>query len=234
MMRNTFIFVLLTILITTIKTLAQDFDGDSIYYTPIPTHTEKQGAHKSVFHDSIMNDQRFAYFFNLQVGTLIGCNNCSAGKEITFTSSTTHGIAIGKKLRAGAGIGLDSYYSWNTMPMFGSVNWDLIGTKNTNAVFVQFNYGWAEGWRNKSLQDYGLVNVKGGRMSNILVGYRVKYHDIKVSLSVGAKFQRVHVNYEYPTYYYRFDGTMVQGSANTTSIQQDMSRLMFAMTVGWK
>ncbi len=233
MMRITFIPVLVTILIVSSKTLAQDFDGDSIYYTPIPKKIEKHSKHKSVFQDSVKNDQRFSYFFNLQVGTLIGCNDCSNGKETTFTSSTTHGAIIGKKLRVGAGIGFDSYYNWHTMPIFGSISWDLVGTKNTNALFVQFNYGGAEAWRNKSEQDYGLANTSGGRVSSILVGYRVKYHDVRISLSAGAKFQRVKSYYEYPTLYWR-NGEWVEGKPNTKSIQQDMSRLMFGMTIGWK
>jgi hypothetical protein len=138
---------------------AQDFEGDSIYYTPIPIKVEKKSTHKTIFRDTVQNDQQFTYFFNLQVGNLIGCTNCDVGKEVTFTTSTTHGVIIGKKLRVGAGIGFDSYYNWQTMPLFGSASWDLFGTKNTNAVFLQANYGWAQAWQNKSARGYGFTDA---------------------------------------------------------------------------
>jgi hypothetical protein len=209
---------------------AQNFDGDSIYYTPIP----KNETDKKVSSESI-DDKLFIYFFNLQVGPLIGCNNCGERKEITFTASTIHGITIGKKLRTGLGIGLDSYYSWQTMPLFASASWDLFGTKNTNALFIQFNYGWAKPWLNESAQtSYGYKSVSGGRMINTQLGYRIKYHDLKISFGIGYKFQRASVHFEYPNYYYWFDGSPIQGRSSTMKIQEDMNRLMFSMAIGWK
>ena len=233
-MRIRVAFSFLALLLVATEIHAQNFDADSIHYTPILVRVEKQDHRSKVFLDTIITDKKITYFFNLQVGSLIGCNDCSAGKEITFTSSTTHGITIGKKLRTGVGIGLDSYYEWHTMPLFGSVSWDVLGTKNTSAVFVQFNYGWSKSWRNESHQGYGFESVDGGRMVSTQLGYRLKYYDLRISLSVGTKYQRVSANYEFPTYYYTEEGLWVQGSSSTRTIQESMNRLMFSLTVGWK
>ncbi len=227
-------FSLIALLLTVTEIQAQNFDADSVYYTPIPAGVEKQNHRIKAFQDTIKNDKKYSYFFTLQVGSLIGCNDCSEGKEITFASSTIHGITIGKKLRTGLGIGLDSYYAWHTMPIFGSVSWDIFGTKNTSALFVQFNYGWSKPWLNKSRREYGFEDVEGGRMVSTQIGYRLKYHDLRISLSVGTKYQRVFANYEYPTYYYTEEGLMVQGTSSTRTIQESMNRLMFSLTVGWK
>ena len=103
------VIVLLTIVL---DIHAQDFDGDSIYYTPIPRHMSRQKSPKPVFRDTLSSQAFITYFFNLQVGTLIGCSDCDKPKEVTLTSSTTHGVSIGKKLRAGIGIGFDTYGNW--------------------------------------------------------------------------------------------------------------------------
>jgi hypothetical protein len=233
-MKITTSFSLIVFLLTTAETYAQDFDSDSVYYTPIPSSNEKQARQRGIFHDTVENDRQYGYFFNLQVGSLVGCNDCSEGKEITFTASTIHGVTIGKKFRTGVGIGLDSYYNWQTMPVFISISTDVFGTKNTNAIFIQINYGWSQSWRNDPYEEYGLKDTDGGTMFGTQLGYRIKYHDIKISLSIGTKYQRVYTNYEYPTYYYTEEGVMKQGTPSTTIIQQSMNRFMFALTIGWK
>ena len=97
---------------------AQDFEADSVYYTPISKSVEspKKKAPAKIFVDTVQHGKSIEYFFNIQVGPLIGCNDCGESKEVTFTSSTIHGITIGKKLRTGIGIGFDSYDTWQTMP----------------------------------------------------------------------------------------------------------------------
>ena len=91
--------------------------------------------------DSTVAAKKFEYYFYLQSGTLIGCNDCGRGKELTFTGATVQGVKIGKRLRVGAGLGYDSYFGWNMVPIFGSVSWDLFAKKN--AFFLEFNYGGA-------------------------------------------------------------------------------------------
>lgn len=214
--------------------LGQDFEADSIFYTHIPKKIETKPAPRKIFRDTLQNDQRIGYFFNVQSGAMIGCNDCEFSKEVTFSAATTHGITIGRKLRTGIGIGFDSYFEWTTMPIFGSLSWDLLGTKNTQALFVQANYGWSNSWIKKSEWIAGSTSVDGGAMASALVGYRVKYYDVKISLAIGTKFQRVYRYYEYPTFYFLPDGTMVEGSPNKTTIKEELNRLMISLIVGWK
>lgn len=231
------IFILVSLMLFASAIHAQNFDADSIYYTPIPKAAEsaaKKPFPRKIFLDTIQNDKLIQYFFNVQAGPLIGCNDCSQGKEVTFTSSTVHGITIGKKFRTGIGVGFDSYYSWQTLPLFGSVSWDLLGTKNTQALFVQFNYGWSKPWRKKTEWEYGFAGIDGGRMANAQIGYRIKYHDLKISLAIGSKRQQVYTYFEFPTFIYLEDGTMVPGTPSTTTVKQDMKRLMFSLAIGWK
>jgi len=212
----------------------QDFESDSVYYTPIPKTVEASTTPKKIFRDTVKNDRKFEYFFNVQSGPLVGCSKCELGKAVTFSAATTHGVTIGKKLRTGFGIGFDTYYDWQTLPIFGSVSWDLLGTKNTQALFVLATYGWSSSWHTRSEWDAPTTRYYGGAMFNPQVGYRIKYHDVKISLSVGTKYQEVVTKHEYPTYYYRSDGVMVEGSPSTTTIKQHLRRFMISMAIGWK
>lgn len=225
---------LLVVLILSGTVDAQDFEADSIYYTPISKKTGNKPTPKKIFEDTITRRGGFEYFFNVQVGSLVGCNDCGQGKDVTTTATTVHGVTIGRKLRVGGGIGLDSYRAWQTLPIFGSVSWDLLGTRNTQALFVQFQYGWAAGaWRRHEPWDTNF-EVDGRQMINPGIGYRIKYHDVTIALAAGAKIQRVLTTWEYPSYYYTQEGMWVEGTPNKTTIREDMSRFMITMVIGWK
>lgn len=209
---------------------AQNYDADSVLYTPMP----KNGAKKIKLVDEEKNTKVVGYFFNVQFGSLIGCNNCGQGRDATFSAATVHGVTIGKKLRGGVGIGFDAYANWQTLPIFGSVSWDLIGNKNKGALFLQLNYGWAHPWfvRN-NLYNYYTTDpygaVAGGRMINPSIGYRIKYHDLKIAIGVGYKYQRIF----YKTNYFCPYCDVYVPNQNL-EITQDMNRLQLLMSVGWK
>jgi hypothetical protein len=212
---------------------AQSYDADSVLYTPIA----KNGAKKIKLAEEEKDTKRIGYFFNVQMGSLIGCNNCGKGRDVTFSAATTHGVTVGKHLRGGLGVGLDSYANWQTLPVFVSVSWDLIGNKNRNAVFVQLNYGWAHPWfvrsnlyNNYTTDPYHAVS--GGRMVNSSIGYRIKYHDLKLSFGIGYKVQRI---------FYRSDPSYVclwcdfyHIPYENLDITQDINRLQLMMSVGWR
>lgn len=174
------------------------------------------------------------YFVYFQSGALVGCNDCSEKKEVSFTASVVHGFSLSKKLRVGAGIGFDSYANWQTLPLFGSVSWDLLGNKNTNALFLQFNYGWAHPWLNKTARTYGYKEVNGGKMYALSLGYRIRYHDLRLSFALGLKSQDVSSYYEYPTYYTTITGQVREGMASTQKLEEELKRVQFAMAIGWK
>lgn len=220
-----FIAGIICILITVKNAAAQD----SLHRTqPEPQRLESAPASKYV-----------GYFFAVQAGTLIGCNSCDQGKDVTFSGSTIHGVTVGKKFRAGLGLGIDSYQNWQTLPVFFMASWDVIGNKNKNALFIQLAYGGAHPWfvRNGAYGNYmydPYSKISGGRMINPQLGYRIKYHDLKLSFVVGYKFQRIF----YSSNYYQYMGCLACDlytlPANKNDITQDMTRVQLSMSVGWK
>jgi hypothetical protein len=191
------------------------------------------GVAASAQHDGqdSLSKRKMEYYFQFQSGSLIGCNSCSDGKQISFSGSTTHGVKIGRKLRVGAGVGLDSYLELNTLPLFGSVSWDLIGKKNL--VYVEMNYGGAlASWRPQDLQEYGYQKTNAGKMYSFGLGYRIKYEKMRISLGVGRKTQFVTSYYEYPTYYWN-NTTYVLGDPSRKTVKNEMNRLQVWLAVGW-
>ena len=249
--------VLIVLLVANSLTVcAQDFDADSIYYTPIPKVNPAEQSRKSnysvddesleqprkpnpfatglVSSDSVISEQFVGYFFNVQVGSLIGCSDCIAEKEVSFTASTVHGITIGKKLRVGGGVGFDSYYGWQTVPFFGSVSFDLLGSKNTNAFFIQCNYGWSSPWRTEKAWEVMQTSVEGGQMFYGMAGVRLKYYDLRLSFTLGGKVQEVYSYFDSPTYYYDINGNPISGTSSRTTIAETMKRFAATVTIGWK
>lgn len=170
------------------------------------------------------------YYFQIQSGALIGCSSCNSGKEVSFSGATTHGLKIGRKLRVGAGVGFDSYYKWNTIPLFGSISWDLFGKKNV--LFAEVNFGGAlASWRNQYFTEYGYANSKGGKMYSGGLGYRITYNRIRISAGVARKTQSMTSYYEYPTYYWNHNNYIV-GEPSMKIVKSEMNRLVVWIAVG--
>ncbi len=175
---------------------------------------------------------KIEYYFQFQSGALVGCSICFTGKEISFSGSTTHGIKIGKRLRVGAGVGIDSYFNWNTTPVFGSVSWDFPGKRN--ALFFQFTYGGAlSAWPTQKRFEYGHQKTKAGEGYGFGVGYRMRYEKMQISFGLGSKSQLITSYYQYPTYYWK-KNTRVLGEPSTKIIKNELNRLAVWMAVGWK
>ncbi|GHM98949.1 hypothetical protein WSM22_04390 [Cytophagales bacterium WSM2-2] len=203
----------------------QNYDADSVHYTRLEK-PKAQNAETGKF---------IQYYFNVQSGALIGCNDCSRGQEVTYSFATNHGVTIGEKFRAGIGTGFDSYQSWQTLPLYALASWDLIGNKNKGAVYLQMTYGLAHAWfvRNGSYQYYGsdpFVGVSGGRTINPSIGYRLKYHDVKMAFAVGYKFQRI----SYKSAQYICPACDYFIAPAQSEITQDFNRIQLTMVVGWK
>jgi hypothetical protein len=207
---------------------AQNYESDSVYHTPITKHAE---AVKEV-KDSIKST--IGYFVAVSSGSLIGCKTCNGGKQITASTSVLQGITLRDRLRVGMGVGLDSYLALQTLPVYGSVSWDVIGNKKRNAMVAQFSYGWAKPMPGKTDQEYGYTKSAGGRMVNPQIGYRVRYGDLMISLMVGQKYQRIETYFEYPSYQYLFNGKMIAGEPSRKKVRESYSRLAITLTVGWR
>jgi len=187
----------------------------------------------NVLSDTLKQNKKMEYFFYLQSGALIGCNECSRGKEVSFSGATVHGVKLGRRLRVGGGIGIDAYYNWNSLPVFGSISWDLFARKN--AFFVLLNYGGTlTSWKYSQFDEYGYKESKGGRMVNPMVGYRITYHDVNISLLAGYKSQKMSSYYEYPSYYWDPIRGQLTGDPMTTKMSRELNRFMISMAIGWK
>lgn len=214
---------------------AQDFDADSIYYTPLarpttPAPTVERNV--KVFRDTTKSGKFAGYYFDLGMGMLTGCKDCMTGTEFTFSAATTHGVTLGKKTRVGIGAGFDNYVGWKALPLFGSVSYDLAGTKNTHAIFVQTQYGY--GWVWRQLQPFEQAEQKGGPVFAALMGYRVRYHDLRISLSAGFKQQLATTAFLFDTWHPNEKGEMVKGTPNRTTVETKLGRAVFTLAFSWR
>jgi hypothetical protein len=164
--------------------------------------------------------KKLTYYNSFLAGGLLG----ESGKGTGVSLSTTHGVRL-NRFAFGAGIGFDSYLDWKTLPVFGSISFDFARIKS-NALFLQFNCGYAEAWLVEKQEewmppyrDYG-----GGTLSS-LIGYRITKEKFSVYMLAGHKFQRAHASYEtepwssFAPQYGRF-------------IEEDMNRLLVQIGFG--
>ena len=183
--------------------------------------------------DSTKRRKAIRYFFNVGVAGMAGCTDCAqTGKTVNFSASTVHGIRIlNDKVGVGLGIGLDSYEKWQTLPLFGSVFWDIARGKN-GAAFLQMSGGVAAARLNPGSKDYGYAGTGGGLMLNPVAGYRIKSGNLRVYFTAGYKFQRVFEFLQYPYFsYFNPPGSM---SEMTQTIRYDMQRVVFGIAIGWR
>jgi hypothetical protein len=210
---------------------AQNVNDDAAQYTPIPGPLvkEKKSAADEILETS-SKDHKFAYFLFLQSGTLVGCSQCENAADVSFTTSVVNGVTIAKKFRVGVGLGFDTYSSWQALPVYASLGYDVFGNKNRNAFFIQMNYGYSKAWFLDSFPGDNLQKADGGRMFSPQIGYRLKYHNLNLSFGTGVKFQRVFSEYDTPIWTW-FNGD-TRPSTNRSTIRQDMTRIMIVMAVG--
>ncbi|HTF21574.1 MAG TPA: hypothetical protein VK658_26025 [Chryseolinea sp.] len=215
--------------------VAQSFDSDSIYYTPLgrPVKATVDG-NVGIFRDTTQSGKCIAYYFDISMGMLTGCADCPNGREFTISMATTHGITWGRKTRIGGGVGVDTYLGWRAVPLFGSVSYDLAGTKNTHAVFVQAQYGWGFTWRETLPYEMAPADVKGGVMFAALIGYRVRYHDLRIGITTGFKQQSAWTHYETDTWLPNETGEMVKGTPNRTTVETTLGRAVLNLTFSWR
>jgi hypothetical protein len=191
-------------------------------------HASPDGVKK----DSTRSKPMLGYFFNVGVGGMIGCSNCSmTGKLVNFTLTTVHGIRIGDRLSVGAGVGFDQYENWKTMPLYGSASWDLFGRKNK--VFVQMNYGYASGWINKAVEGYGYKKSSGGQFIYPAIGYSVHQGKLRINFTAGYKRQTVEADYNtfYPLYQ-PWSSQVPAPTSDSETINTTLRRAVFTMSIG--
>lgn len=191
------------------------------------------GLAQTIQPDSVqIKTKKLKYFFSLQTASLMGCDDCGKGKEITFSGAIIQGVRI-KNFGFGVGLGHDSYRDWNTAPVFLSVSWDMI--KQKNALVLKVDYGTSlKTWRYYPYDyaEYGYKETKGGSTFNPSLGYQVNSGKMHVTFGVGFKTQIIRDFYEFPSW--RWTGTQyVEGDPSRRTVKHDLSRLMLSLAVGW-
>ncbi len=210
-----------------LPSFAQDFDRDSIFYTPI----EKGLTKKTI--EPPEPKRKSHYYFNFLSGTLIGNSGINGEESATYSFTTTHGVRLGNRLSVGVGLGFDSYWGWKAMPVFGSLSYDLLGKKNR--LFVQLNYGKSWVKKAESQYEYGTTTYNGGGMINPSLGYKIVYHDLRLYILAGFKMQKVNMYTEYPGYY-SYANRLIAPTPNSSysNTELSMNRAYFSIGFGWK
>lgn len=182
--------------------------------------------------DSLEVQKKLPYFFTVRSGAIVGCRDCGERTRTTFAASTIHGVRLRERWNLGLGTGYFSYSGWETMPFFGSASVDL-GRKK-NKLFFEFNYGYSKAWLNlPEWEEFGFKKAKGGRMVQPTVGYKIAYHDLRISLVAGYHYQRVQRLHEYPNLLWS-NGNLVSTEPNWTETTQIFNRFLIQIGVGWK
>lgn len=168
---------------------------------------------------SSVSKRQFLYFNNFLAGGLLG----KSGQGSFLSLSTTHGIRI-KRLALGAGVGFDSYINWKTLPLFGTLSYDLVKIKR-NAIFIQFIAGYTDAWRIKTADWEPDYNISGGEVIGSIIGYRITAKQFSLYISAGHKFQQI--NYAYnPT------PEITGQSESRISIEENINRLQVQIGFG--
>lgn len=135
---------------------------------------------------------------------------------VTGSVSTVHGVAAGK-WTIGAGIGMEGYERWRTVPVFGALSYYFRGPAN-NGMFLSFNAGHGFGRLLKTQEVIEPGETKGGPMINAMVGYQISTSKFSVNIAAGYKQQRMQGNYQ-----------MTFNNAVTYSIKETMDRFMLQL-----
>lgn len=166
------------------------------------------------------------YFLTYTSGMMLGREQLDA-TTVGFTTSLVQGVVLGR-FRAGAGIGYDSYTKWHTMPVYGQVSYDILG--KGNALYLQVGYGYAWAWRKPELYEPSAYSYEGGRSFTAALGYRVAVSEVRLHFTLGYKFQSATTVSTYYPYQYLADAGFAPTSS--TSIREDLNRVVFSIGIG--
>ncbi len=146
------------------------------------------------------------------------------GEGTTFTFSTTNGIRY-KRLAAGLGMGYDAYLEWRALPVFISTSYDFGVSKRNrnNALFIQFNYGYATTYYAPERDGQPEYTSTVGLMFNPNIGYRIKADKFRIYIQAGYKHQRN--SYQYDSWWWGNTGS-------TIFVDQKINRMVVQLGFG--
>jgi len=138
---------------------------------------------------------------------------------VTGSVTTVHGVALGH-WTIGAGIGIEGYERWRTVPLFGSLSYHFCGP-TASGVFLSFNAGHGFGRLLENQDGLEVDTTKGGPMVNPMIGYQITASKFNISLAAGYKRQQMGGNYVDT-----FNGSF------SYSIEETMDRFLFQLGLG--
>ena len=136
------------------------------------------------------NDQTIAYYNRLTTGILAGGEH----GLITGTATTIHGISVGH-LAVGAGVGIEGYERWRTVPIFGSLTYFLKDAR-ASGMFLQINAGHSVCRLIVPDEGFQVDGTRGGFMFSTVAGYQIAAGKLLVNLSAGYKLQNMRGAYK--------------------------------------
>ena len=126
-----------------------------------------------------------AYFYTIHAGGLLAKENAPS-----LSVSMIHGMRH-KRIAVGLGIGYDAYAEWRSVPVFASLSYDLSGSANQNAFFIQVNTGFSKAWIPEGRTNEFNFKEKGGTIVHPLFGYRIRTEKFSLYFTGGYKFQSI-------------------------------------------
>jgi hypothetical protein len=166
------------------------------------------------------------YYNSLLAGCVIGNEGTGTGASVI----TYHGIRV-KRFAVAAGIGIDDYKRWRTMPLQLRISYDIAHWRGTT-FFIAGAFGHAQSWRQvNDYMDYyyGEYRSSGGRTVNPCVGFRAGNKKLKFYAEVGYKHQRVNWS-STPTYYYM--DFIAGGGGTRYTVEEDIDRFHVMVGLG--
>ncbi len=145
--------------------------------------------------------QQGKYFNTFLSGALVGCGNCTSGKDFTLSFVTMHGLEFRSGIKLALGLGIDTYYDWRLFPVLIGVTFDK--EEKPNAVFFHVNAGHSFGrylLARPFEEDY--LKSHGGFTINPMLGYRIGNDKIRLYVQAGYKFQKASFIIDYSNNFY--------------------------------
>lgn len=169
--------------------------------------------------DSLVS--RVKYFNTFVSGILIG-SEADAEREITASFNTVHGVKFKTGVKAGIGVGLDTYYNLKVFPF--TLSFTIDQERKKEALFVQLNSGYSL-VRSANELESATPYEKGGFTVNPMIGYRIMIENYRIYWQVGYKFQKAEVGYRYDDW---------AGNSQVFSRHYELNRFVLQLGFGFQ
>lgn len=159
-------------------------------------------------------DGQIAYYNRITTGILAGGQH----GLVTGSLTTIHGVSR-SPWALGAGVGIEGYERWRTVPIFGSLSYHFRGA-GEKGLFLQLNAGHAICRLLTANEGIHVDGTRGGPMISSVAGYQIAAGKLLVNISAGYKMQKMSGTYWGPWDPFRY------------TINEHAERFIFQIGVG--